>query len=205
MPDAQLARSAQPHIAATLDSCQFRRYQIESQIAAIHNRVDQLSLRRLLSCSTRPRPWSPSTSTRDVPPRNAISDNLRCTNLEAELSRAVAPARPLPALIVIDFIDMEEHRNNAAWNAKITTPCARPGAHPDRTISSFGSAGCRANGCIPAPRKSALSFACIGRHRPIRSVDLTALHVLRMVEEEITKSFSPGVTVSCRRRLRSTS
>jgi len=35
---------------------------------------------------------------------------------------------------------------------------------------------------------------CRGSGR-IRSVDSTALHVLRLVEEEITKSFSPGVSV----------
>src|SRR5437868_9466697 len=35
---------------------------------------------------------------------------------------------------------------------------------------------------------------CRGSGR-IRSVDSTALHVLRLVEEEITKAFSPGVSV----------
>jgi ribonuclease E len=73
------------------------------------------------SSSTRPKRWFRSTSTRAVRPANThIEDTALKTNLEAaeEVARQLR-LRDLAGLIVIDFIDMEEKRNNRAVERKM--------------------------------------------------------------------------------------
>jgi ribonuclease E len=63
-------------------------------------------------------------------------------------------------------------------------------------ISSFGLLEMSRQRLHPSLAEASTEICphCAGTGR-IRSVDSTALHVLRMVEEEITRSYSPGVVV----------
>ena len=75
--------------------------------------------RAAISSSTRPRRWSPSTS---IPGRSTRERNIEETALKTNLEAAEEIARQLrlrdlAGLIVIDFIDMEDARNNARSNA----------------------------------------------------------------------------------------
>lgn len=176
----------------------FQRYQIESQIAAIHNPVVQLrSGGYIVMNQTEALVAIDVNSGRSTKERNIEETALR-TNLEAaeEVARQLR-LRDLAGLIVIDFIDMEEHRNNAAVERKIKDALRNDRARIQiGRISSFGLLEMSRQRLRPSLQEGSTELCphCAGTGR-IRSVDSTALHVLRMVEEEITKSFSPGVTV----------
>jgi ribonuclease E len=88
-------------------------------------------------------------SGRSTRERNNIEDTALKTNLEAaeEVARQLR-LRDLAGLIVIDFIDMEEKRNNRAVE-KQAEGCAeeRPRPHPGRPHLAFRPAG----NVAPAP------------------------------------------------------
>ena len=176
----------------------FQRFQIESQIAAIHNPVVQLrSGGYIVLNQTEALVAIDVNSGRSTKERNIEETALR-TNLEAaeEVARQLR-LRDLAGLIVIDFIDMEEHRNNAAVERKIKDALRNDRARIQiGRISSFGLLEMSRQRLHPSLQEASTELCphCAGTGR-IRSVDSTALHVLRMVEEEITKSFSPGITV----------
>ena len=72
-----------------------------------------------------------------------IEDTALQTNLEAaeEVTRQLR-LRDLAGLVVIDFIDMEENKNNRTVRAAFEgLPEKRPGAHPGRPHFSFRSPG----------------------------------------------------------------
>jgi ribonuclease E len=120
------------------------------------------------------------------------------TNLEAadEVARQLR-LRDLAGLIVIDFIDMEENRNNAAVERRMKEALKNDRARIQiGRISSFGLLEMSRQRLHPSLAEASTEICphCAGTGR-IRSVDSTALHVMRMVEEEITRSYSPGVVV----------
>src|SRR5260221_4418304 len=92
---------------------------------------------------------------------------------------------------------MEENRNNAAVERRMKEGLTDDGARIQiGRISSFGLLEMSRQRLHPSLAEASTEICphCAGTGG-IRSVDSTALHVLRMVEEEITRSFSPGVTV----------
>src|SRR5256886_13200886 len=93
----------------------FHRFQVESQIDAIHSPVAQLrSGGYVVINQTEALVAIDVNSGRSTRERNIEETALR-TNLEAsdEIGRQLR-LRDLAGLIVIDFIDMEEHRNQGA-------------------------------------------------------------------------------------------
>src|SRR6185369_5841872 len=105
--------------------------------------------------------------------------------------------RDLAGLIVIDFIDMEESRNNNAVERRLKDSLRNDRARIQiGRISSFGLLEMSRQRLHPSLQEASTEICmhCRGSGR-IRSVDSTALHVLRLVEEEITKTFTPGVAV----------
>jgi len=127
-----------------------------------------------------------------------IEDTARKTNLEAadEVGRQLR-LRDLAGLIVIDFIDMEDQRNDREVEKRI-----RDAVKNDRArvqigkISQFGllemsrqrlRAGVVAGSTVPCPH-------CAGQGI-VRSVESTALRVLRGLEEEGQKLKASAVTV----------
>ena len=86
-----------------------------------------------------------------------IEDTALKTNLEAaeEVARQLR-LRDLAGLIVIDFIDMDEKRNNRAVERKLSRlPAAGPRAHPGRPHLAFRPAG---NVAPAHPRQRAGEF-----------------------------------------------
>lgn len=130
-----------------------------------------------------------------------IEDTALKTNLEAaeEISRQLR-LRDLAGLIVIDFIDMEENRNNRAVEKKLKD-CLKD----DRAriqvgrISAFGllemsrqriRTGVLESSSVPCPH-------CAGAGM-IRSTPSVALQILRALEEALIKSASHNLTVRTR-------
>ena len=130
-----------------------------------------------------------------------IEDTALKTNLEAaeEISRQLR-LRDLAGLIVIDFIDMEENRNNRAVEKKLKD-CLKD----DRAriqvgrISAFGllemsrqriRTGVLESSSVPCPH-------CAGAGM-MRSASSVALQILRAVEENLIKSASHNINVRTR-------
>jgi ribonuclease E len=176
----------------------FQRYQIESQIAAIHHPVVTLrSGGYIVINQTEALVAVDVNSGRSTRERNIEETALR-TNLEAadEVARQLR-LRDLAGLIVIDFIDMDEGRNNAAVERRMKDALRNDRARIQiGRISSFGLLE-MSRQRLHASLEEASTATCPHCHGTgrMRSVDSTALHVLRMVEEEITRNPAPGVTV----------
>ena len=176
----------------------FQRYQIESQIAAIHEPVVHLrSGGYIVLNQTEALVAIDVNSGRATRERNIEETALR-TNIEAaeEVARQLR-LRDLAGLIVIDFIDMEENRNNAQVERRIKEALKNDRARIQiGRISTFGLLEMSRQRLHPSLVEASTEACshCHGTGR-VRSVESTALHVLRMAEEEIARSFSPGVTI----------
>ncbi len=132
---------------------------------------------------------------------HSIEDTALKTNLEAaeEISRQLR-LRDLAGLIVIDFIDMEEKRNNRAVERKLKD-CLRA----DRAriqvgrISHFGllemsrqriRTGVLESSTVPCTH-------CRGTGQ-VRSVSSLSLQILRSLEEHLVKHSTHNLSVRCR-------
>lgn len=130
-----------------------------------------------------------------------IEDTALKTNLEAaeEISRQLR-LRDLAGLIVIDFIDMEENRNNRAVEKKLKECLKNDRARIQvGRISAFGllemsrqriRTGVLESSSIPCPH-------CAGAGM-VRSTPSVALQILRALEEALIKSASHNLTVRTR-------
>jgi ribonuclease E len=176
----------------------FQRYQIESQIAAIHEPVVHLrSGGYIVLNQTEALVAIDVNSGRATRERNIEETALR-TNVEAaeEVARQLR-LRDLAGLIVIDFIDMEENRNNATVERRLKESLKNDRARIQiGRISTFGLLEMSRQRLHPSLAEASTEACahCHGTGR-VRSVESTALHVLRMAEEEIARNFSPGVTI----------
>jgi len=129
---------------------------------------------------------------------HSIEETARKTNLEAasEVGRQLR-LRDLAGLIVIDFIDMEESRNDREVEKRL-----RDAVKNDRArvqigkISQFGlmemsrqrlRAGVIAGSTVTCPHCAGIGL--------VRSTESTALRVLRGLEEEAEKNRAAAVTV----------
>ena len=176
----------------------FHRYQVESQLDAMHSPVVQLrSGGSIVINPTEALAAIDVNSGRSTRERN-IEETALETNLEAadEIARQLR-LRDLAGLIVIDFIDMEEHRNQLAVERRLQGRAEdRPGAHPDRPDQPVRPAGAVA----PAAAAELAEVStqpcphCAGTG-VIRSVESTALQVLRAIEEEGIRRRSAEICV----------
>jgi ribonuclease E len=127
-----------------------------------------------------------------------IEDTALKTNLEAaeEVARQLR-LRDLAGLIVIDFIDMDEKRNNRAVEKKLNECLKNDRARIQvGRISPFGllemsrqriRTGVLESSSVPCPH-------CAGTGT-VRATPSVALHVLRSVEETLIKSASHNLVV----------
>ncbi len=130
-----------------------------------------------------------------------IEDTALRTNLEAadEVARQLR-LRDLAGLIVVDFIDMEENRNNRAVERRIKEALKNDRARIQvGRISHFGllemsrqrmRTGVLEGSTVPCPH-------CVGTGL-VRSVSSIALHVLRVLEDALIKSSTHNMTVRTR-------
>jgi ribonuclease E len=130
-----------------------------------------------------------------------IEDTALRTNLEAadEVARQLR-LRDLAGLIVVDFIDMEESRNNRAVERRLKDALKNDRARIQvGRISHFGllemsrqriRAGVIEGSTVLCPH-------CAGAGT-VRSTSSIALHVLRVLEEALVKSSAHNVTLRTR-------
>jgi ribonuclease E len=165
----------------------FHRFQIESQIDAIHSPVGQLrSGGYIVINQTEALVAIDVNSGRSTRERNIEETALR-TNLEAadEIARQLR-LRDLAGLIVIDFIDMEEHRNQGAVERRLKEALKNDRARIQvGRISPFGLLEMSRQRLRPSlAEASTQPCPHCGGTGFIRSVESTALYVLRSIEEE---------------------
>ena len=176
----------------------FHRYQVENQIDAIHNQTVQLkSGGYVVLDATEALVAIDVNSGRATRERNIEETALR-TNLEAaeEIARQLR-LRDLAGLIVIDFIDMETSRNVHAVERKL-----KESLRADRAriqvgrISHFGLLEMSRQRLRPslAEVSSNICPTCGGAGH-VRSIESTALHVLRALEEEGIRKRSAEITI----------
>jgi ribonuclease E len=165
----------------------FHRFQIESQIDAVHSPVAQLrSGGYVVINQTEALVAIDVNSGRSTRERNIEETAVR-TNLEAaeEIARQLR-LRDLAGLIVIDFIDMEEHRNQVAVERRMKEALKNDRARIQvGRISPFGLLEMSRQRLRPSlAEASTQPCPHCGGTGFIRSVESTALYVLRSIEEE---------------------
>jgi len=130
----------------------------------------------------------------------SIEDTALKTNLEAaeEISRQLR-LRDLAGLIVIDFIDMDERKNNANVEKRIKDKLKSDRARIQvGRISGFGLLEMSRQRLRPGMLE-ATTQSCPSCHGTglIRSDDNLALSILRQIEEEGVRKRSKEVLVKC--------
>ena len=177
----------------------FQRYQIESQIDAIHSPVVQLkSGGYIVINQTEALVAIDVNSGRATRERN-IEETALKTNCEAadEIARQLR-LRDLAGLIVIDFIDMEEHRNQIAVERRLKEAMKHDRARIQvGRISPFGLLEMSRQRLRPSiVEASTQPCPHCGGTGHIRSTESTALHVLRAIEEEGMRRRSAEISVA---------
>ena len=163
------------------------RYQIEQQLDSMHSNVVQLkSGGYLVFGQTEALVAVDVNSGRSTKERN-IEETALKTNLEAatEIGRQLR-LRDLAGLVVIDFIDMDENRNNRLVERRI-----KEALKDDRAriqigrISIFGLLELSRQRLRPSLFEASTKICdiCSGTGF-VRTIESTALHVLRAIEEE---------------------
>ena len=167
----------------------FQYYQVEAQLDQIHhNEVTLKSGGYLVLNQTEALVAIDVNSGKATRERN-IEETAVKTNLEAadEIGRQLK-LRDLSGLVVIDFIDMEENRNQHLVERRLKEALRNDRARIQvGGISHFGLLEMSRQRLRPSLVES-ISQAChhcdgTGR---VRSVNSAALHILRVLEEEIT-------------------
>src|SRR5437763_4458633 len=176
----------------------FHRFQVESQIDAIHSPVAQLrSGGYVVINQTEALVAIDVNSGRSTRERNIEETALR-TNLEAaeEIARQLR-LRDLSGLIVIDFIDMEERRNQFAVERRLKEALKNDRARIQvGRISPFGLLEMSRQRLRPSlTETSTQPCPHCGGSGFIRSVESTALHVLRSIDEEGIRRRSAEVCI----------
>ena len=177
----------------------FQRYQVESQIDAIHSPVVQLkSGGYIVINQTEALVAIDVNSGRATRERN-IEETALKTNCEAadEIARQLR-LRDLAGLIVIDFIDMEEHRNQIAVERRLKEAMKHDRARIQvGRISPFGLLEMSRQRLRPSiVEASTQPCPHCGGTGHIRSTESTALHVLRAIEEEGMRRRTAEISVA---------
>lgn len=129
----------------------------------------------------------------------SIEDTALKTNLEAaeEFARQ-ARLRDLSGLIVIDFIDMEDNKNRINVEKKLKEAMRKDRARIQiGEISNFGLLELSRQRLRPSvvENSSELCSHCGGSGR-IQSIEVSAIQILRSIEEEGISEDNIGVNVS---------
>jgi len=165
----------------------FFRYQVENQIDAIHNPIVQLRSGGYLVLNSTEALVAIDVNSGRATRERHIEETALKTNLEAadEVARQLR-LRDLAGLIVIDFIDMEENRNNAAVERRFKEALKNERARIQiGHISAFGLLEMSRQRLRPSLLETS-SEPCptCGGAGHVRSTESTALHVMRGIEEE---------------------
>ena len=180
----------------------FQRYQVEQQMDTIHS--PQVTLKSggyLVINQTEALVAIDVNSGRSTRERN-IEETALKTNLEAadELARQLR-LRDLSGLIVVDFIDMEENRNQQAVERRMKDAMRNDRARIQiGSISHFGLLEMSRQRLRLSFNESITSMCphCEGTGR-VRSVETAALQMLRVIEDEAMKGKMDELRVTMNR------
>lgn len=169
----------------------FFRYQVEEQVDALHSPIVQLPSGGYLVINPTEALVAIDVNSGRATRERHIEETALKTNLEAaeEIGRQLR-LRDLAGLVVIDFIDMEDGRNNAAVERRL-----RDAMRHDRArlqigrISHFGLLELSRQRLRPSLLETNFEKCthCTGMGL-VRSTESTALSVLRGLEQEGIKS-----------------
>ncbi|MDX5357160.1 MAG: ribonuclease E/G [Rhodobacterales bacterium] len=176
----------------------FARYQVESYLAGMFNPVVQLKSGGYIVIGVTEALVAIDVNSGRATKEGSIEDTALKTNLEAadEIARQLR-LRDLAGLIVIDFIDMEERKNNAAVEKRLKDKLKTDRARIQvGRISGFGLLEMSRQRLRPGMLESTTQ-PCPHCHGTglIRSDDSLALAILRALEEEGTRKRSKEVLV----------
>ena len=176
----------------------FARYQVESYLGGMFNPVVQLKSGGYIVIGVTEALVAIDVNSGRATKEGSIEDTALKTNLEAsdEVARQLR-LRDLAGLIVIDYIDMEERRNNAAVEKRLKDRLKSDRARIQvGRISGFGLMEMSRQRLRPGMLESTTQ-PCAHCHGTglIRSDDSLALTILRAIEEEGTRKRSREVLV----------
>jgi ribonuclease E len=176
----------------------YARYQVESYLGGMFNPVVQLKSGGYIVIGVTEALVAIDVNSGRATKEGSIEDTALKTNLEAadEVARQLR-LRDLAGLIVIDFIDMEERRNNAAVEKRMKDKLKSDRARIQvGRISGFGLMEMSRQRLRPGMLESTTQ-PCAHCHGTglIRSDDSLALTILRAMEEEGTRKRSREVLV----------
>ncbi|MDP2082898.1 MAG: Rne/Rng family ribonuclease [Pseudotabrizicola sp.] len=174
----------------------FAKYQVEGYLGGMFNPTVQLKSGGYIVIGITEALVAVDVNSGRATKEGSIEDTALKTNLEAaeEVARQLR-LRDLAGLIVIDFIDMEERRNNAAVEKKLKDKLKTDRARIQvGRISGFGLMEMSRQRLRPGMLESTTQ-PCPHCHGTglIRSDDSMALQVLRALEEEGTRKRSKEV------------
>ncbi len=178
----------------------FARYQVESYLSSMFNPVVQLKSGGYLVIGVTEALVAVDVNSGRATKEGSIEETALKTNLEAaeEVARQLR-LRDLAGLIVIDFIDMDERKNNAAVEKRLKDRLKTDRARIQvGRISGFGLMEMSRQRLRPGMIE-ATTQPCAHCHGTglIRSDDNLALSILRQIEEEGVRRRSREVLVKC--------
>ncbi|WP_096701408.1 ribonuclease E/G [Magnetospirillum sp. 15-1] len=176
----------------------FHRYQVEAQLDAMHSPVVQLKSGGYIVISQTEALVAIDVNSGRATKERHIEETALKTNMEAsdEVARQLR-LRDLAGLIVIDFIDMEENRNNHAVERRLKEALKNDRARIQvGKISAFGLLELSRQRLRPSLQETTFS-PCphCGGTGLVRSVESAAVHILRAIEEEGIRRRSSEITV----------
>ena len=178
----------------------FSRYQVETYLTSMFNPVVQLKSGGYLVIGVTEALVAIDVNSGRATKEGSIEDTALKTNLEAaeEVSRQLR-LRDLAGLIVIDFIDMEDRRNNSSVERKLKDKLKTDRARIQvGRISGFGLLEMSRQRLRPGMIE-ATTQNCPHCHGTglIRSEENLALSIIRQIEDEGVRGRSREVVVNC--------
>jgi ribonuclease E len=163
------------------------RYQVEGQLDNIHNPTVQLKSGGYIVMNQTEALVAIDVNSGKATKERHIEETALKTNLEAaeEVARQLK-LRDLAGLIVIDFIDMDQPKNNREVENKLKDAMRQDRARIQLgRISPFGLLELSRQRLRPSLHETSTEVCkTCGGSGFVRSPDSTALHVLRALEEE---------------------
>ena len=176
----------------------FPSFQIESQLDALHSPTVRLKSGGYIVINLTEALVAIDVNSGRATRERHIEETALRTNLEAatEIARQLR-LRDLAGLIVIDFIDMEDRRNNAAVERRLKEAMRSDRARVQiGRISSLGLLEMSRQRLRPSLLETTMQTCpvCDGRGL-VRTVESTAMHVFRAIEEEGARRRSAEIAV----------
>lgn len=198
-------RILSPHSMKKLKSCKandiplFQRFQVEGQLDKLHDTNVQLESGGYLVINPTEALVSIDVNSGRATKEKDLEETALKTNLEAadEIAKQLR-MRNLAGLVVIDFIDMDDPKNNTAIEKRM-----KEAMKMDRARVQIGKMSCFGLLEISRQRMHSSFFEsnyqvcpyCHGRGI-IRTIESGAISILRTIEEEGSKGRSSKIVVS---------